>query len=206
MAGTAQMRLWSPGFNFQTATCPADTTSRSRRALRASFAINIPPSPIRGRRECRAPGAPAASCAKVESTRVRNHGHTGSPGIPRAMVLTVSFALSPVIGLFCHRRPQETCLRSLLLKNLTPSSRRQDHTTLPSARGALVFGAASRPPHPASTSVTIAKRPSLGAGPNRDIPVSTWPSSEIRKIRNYSGVPLVREKGADHDLIRLEDP
>jgi hypothetical protein len=26
-----------------------------------------------------------------------------SPGIPRAMVLTVSFALSPVTGLFCHR-------------------------------------------------------------------------------------------------------
>ena len=49
-----------------------------------------------------APIAPAASCAKVESTRVRNHGHTGSPGIPRAMVLTVSFVLSPVTGLFCH--------------------------------------------------------------------------------------------------------
>jgi hypothetical protein len=26
------------------------------------------------------------------------------PGIPRAMVLTVSFALSPVTGLVCHRR------------------------------------------------------------------------------------------------------
>jgi hypothetical protein len=29
-----------------------------------------------------------------------------TPGIPRAMVLTVSFALSSVIGLFCHRRQQ----------------------------------------------------------------------------------------------------
>ena len=27
-----------------------------------------------------------------------------SPGIPRAMVLTVSFVLSPVTGLSCHRR------------------------------------------------------------------------------------------------------
>jgi hypothetical protein len=27
-------------------------------------------------------------------------------GIPRTMVLTVSFALSPVIGLSCHRRQQ----------------------------------------------------------------------------------------------------
>jgi hypothetical protein len=25
------------------------------------------------------------------------------------MVLTVSFALSPVIGLCCHRHPQEAC-------------------------------------------------------------------------------------------------
>ena len=29
-----------------------------------------------------------------------------TPGIPRAMVLTVSFGLSPVTGLFCHRRLQ----------------------------------------------------------------------------------------------------
>jgi hypothetical protein len=28
-----------------------------------------------------------------------------TPGIPRAMVLTVSSALSPVIGLSCHRHP-----------------------------------------------------------------------------------------------------
>jgi hypothetical protein len=27
-----------------------------------------------------------------------------SPGIPRAMVLTVSFVISSVTGLFCHRR------------------------------------------------------------------------------------------------------
>jgi hypothetical protein len=33
-----------------------------------------------------------------------HHGHTGTPGIPYAMVLTVSFGLSSVIGLFCHRR------------------------------------------------------------------------------------------------------
>jgi hypothetical protein len=33
-----------------------------------------------------------------------------SPGIPRAMVLTVSFVLSPVTGLVCHRRLQ-SCLR-----------------------------------------------------------------------------------------------
>jgi hypothetical protein len=43
--------------------------------------------------------------------RVQNKKHTSivttvtpeSPGIPYAMVLTVSFVLSPVIGLSCHR-------------------------------------------------------------------------------------------------------
>jgi hypothetical protein len=40
----------------------------------------------------------------VESTRVSHHGFAGTPGIPYAMVLTVSFVLSPVIGLVCHRR------------------------------------------------------------------------------------------------------
>src|SRR5882672_3774994 len=59
----------------------------------------------RGRGERRMPVAPAASCAlcigrKHTSRRVpRNH-----PAFPHAMVLTVSFVLSPAIGLFCHRR------------------------------------------------------------------------------------------------------
>ena len=55
---------------------------------------------IRGRRECRALDAPAASHAKIkEAYEHSHHGHTGTPGIPHAMVLTVSFVLSPVIGL-----------------------------------------------------------------------------------------------------------
>ena len=38
----------------------------------------------------------------VERTRV-SQVTPESPGIPRAMVLTVSFELSPVTGLVCHR-------------------------------------------------------------------------------------------------------
>jgi hypothetical protein len=38
-----------------------------------------------------------------KSTGVSNQGHTASTGIPCAMVLTVSFVLFPVTGLFCHR-------------------------------------------------------------------------------------------------------
>jgi hypothetical protein len=47
--------------------------------------------------------------------RVENKNHTSvvttvtpdKPGIPRAMVLTVSFGLSSVTGLVCHRRQAE---------------------------------------------------------------------------------------------------
>jgi hypothetical protein len=47
------------------------------------------------------------------------------------MVLTVSFVIFPVIGLCCHRR-----LR-ILPADLTPASRRQNHTTSPSASRAV---------------------------------------------------------------------
>jgi hypothetical protein len=44
---------------------------------------------------------PGARCTRsracsVESMRVSHHRFTGTPGLPCAMVLTVSFALSPV--------------------------------------------------------------------------------------------------------------
>jgi hypothetical protein len=45
---------------------------------------------------------------------------------------------------------------------LTPASRRQDHTTLPSAIAPFVKGALSVHRIPFPTSVTIAKRPSVG--------------------------------------------
>jgi hypothetical protein len=69
--------------------------------------------------------------------------------------------------------------------NLTPASGRQDHTTSPSATMAFVScriaSTASR-----LTSVTIAKRPSVGTGPSRNTPASTSPSSQFRKFRNRS--------------------
>ena len=95
-------------FQFSNSRCCKHSFAISPR-VSLEFCVHVPPSEIRGRREYRAPEAPAASHAKVESTRVSHHGHTGSPGIPRAMVLTGSFALSPVTGLSCHRRPQEAC-------------------------------------------------------------------------------------------------
>ncbi|MGX9432216.1 hypothetical protein ACWKUA_43035, partial [Bradyrhizobium sp. LeoA1S1] len=48
--------------------------------------------------------------------------------------VTVSFVLSSVTGLFCHRHPRQL----LLLASLAPASGRQDHTTSPSAMFVLV--------------------------------------------------------------------
>jgi hypothetical protein len=114
-------------------------------------------SPRRGRGECRVPVAPAASCAKCRKhTSVVTTSSPEHPAFPHAMVLTAYFALSPVIGLVCHRRLADT------LRDLTPASRRQDHTTSPSASQAHLVkcAAASTASRPAS--VTIAIRPSSG--------------------------------------------
>ena len=56
----------------------------------------------------RAQGMPDARCTggrcAARSTRVSNHRYTASAGIPCAVVLTVSFVLSSVTMLGCHRR------------------------------------------------------------------------------------------------------
>ncbi len=67
---------------------------------------------IRGRRECRAPDAPAAACVVVESTRVSHHGHTGNTRHSPRNGFTAYSALSPGTGLSCPRRRQ-SCLRRL---------------------------------------------------------------------------------------------
>ena len=78
------------------------------------------------------------------------------------MVLTVSFVLSPAIGLLSPSS-------ALLLADLTPASRRQNHTTSPStpSAGRLTALSASTASRPAS--VTIAKRPSVGRDGERYI-------------------------------------
>jgi hypothetical protein len=82
------------------------------------------------------PGARRArSLARsVKNTRVSHYGHAGSPGIPRAMVLTVSFVLFPVTGLCCHRHRRDA---ASVFADLTPASGRQNHTTSPSASSAV---------------------------------------------------------------------
>src|ERR1700676_2147193 len=61
---------------------------------------------------------PGARCARSLVCEIKKHTSIvttvtpETPGIPRAMVLTVSFALSSVTGLVCHRR-QRSFLRQL---------------------------------------------------------------------------------------------
>src|SRR3954447_22249427 len=84
--------------------------------------------------------APAASHANKKAYELVTTGKPDDPAFPHAVVLTVSFVISPVIGLFV------TVV--LLAQNLTPASRRQDHTTSPSAFSTVRQRRRSRPSHP----------------------------------------------------------
>ena len=82
-----------------------------RREVRPGRCRNLVPRKERGRRESRVPNAPAASRAKVKSTRVSRYRFTGNiPAFP-AQWFTAYGALSPVNGLFCHRRLRVTTRR-----------------------------------------------------------------------------------------------
>src|ERR1035437_4973718 len=144
--------------------------------------MNSSPPELRGRRECRAPDAPAASRG-VKNTRVSHHGHTGNTRhSPRNGLRLTS--RSP-------RRPGSfaTVIRETAFANLTPASGCQDHTTSPSASArssaALSASTTSRP-----ASVTTAKRPSVGrdgGGYRTDL--------GVRKIR------IFLQKGLDRGAI-----
>jgi hypothetical protein len=89
--------------------------------------------------------APAVRVQKVVSTRQSPQVQPPT-GIPRAMVLTVSFVLFLVTGLCCHHRRcdakhRHQCNAARIVTNLTPASGRQNHTTSPSASVRLVLRA-----------------------------------------------------------------
>src|ERR1700722_12642270 len=81
------------------------------------------------------------------------------------MVLTAYFALSPVIGFLV------TVASRNFPRSLTPASRRQDHTTSPSAVGAIRLWCHRIHRIPCPTFVTIAKRPFVWAGMAKDMQV-----------------------------------
>src|SRR6202047_4006154 len=93
---------------FQTARLHRHTPAISPRDPR-EFCLEVP-SPG----DQRAQGMPGAKCARSLACEMKKHTSVvttvtpETPGIPRAMVLTVSFVLSPVTGLSCHRRLADT--------------------------------------------------------------------------------------------------
>jgi len=112
------------------------------------FCLQLRPS-----KKQRAQGKPGARCTHSLACKMKKHtsvvttGSPEKPGLPCAMVLTVSFALSLVTGLICHHRQ-----RKISSANLTPASGRQDHTTSPSAKtpssAQRLRSPLLRPPHP----------------------------------------------------------
>src|SRR5258708_38912390 len=94
-------RFAHPGYDHE------HTLSFSRQAL-SEACKSFTPRKKRGRREDRVHAAPAVSCANAHKENA--HEHTGSAEAVRPSLrngFTAYFVLSPVIGLSCHRRPQE---------------------------------------------------------------------------------------------------
>src|SRR4030088_1958420 len=111
-----------------------ESTSSRRdcaRALRFSFALRQAEGAGKTGRRL----APAVSCANAQKENA--HEHTGVAETSRPSLrngFTALLRALPGERLSCHRRPREV----LLLTNLTPAPRRQDHTASPSASTAFV--------------------------------------------------------------------
>jgi hypothetical protein len=150
---------------------PGEGKSRARSQLKhtSAFSRRNPPefcnshlALFRGRRECRAPGAPAAARVVVVNTRVSHHGHTGNARHSPRNGFTTYFVLSPVIGLSCHRH-RRNCFHQLNAS--VEASGPHDF--------AVCFSAIRQRRYsihriPAPTSVTIAIRPSGGQEQRRN--------------------------------------
>jgi hypothetical protein len=108
---------------------------------------------------------PGAWCARsracsVVNTRVSHHGHTGNARHSPRNGFTTYFVLSPVIGLYCHRR---SASHPAKLDTSVEASGPHDFAVRFSA---IRQRRTQRPSHPVPTSVTIAIRPSVGRDGN----------------------------------------
>ena len=114
------------------------THTRSRDTMRPSCCIMLPQTKRAGRpsRE----GAGKTGCtlhprSRVQRCASRNaHEHTGSAEAIRPSLrngFTAYFVLSLATGLFCHHRQRDAKNTPGIIANLTPATRRQDHTTSP---------------------------------------------------------------------------
>jgi hypothetical protein len=173
----------------QAMTANRDKHPPSRGAIRPSCA-RTSSLENRGRRECRAPDAPAASCAKVESTRVRNHRLTGNTrhslrngfnGLLRALPGD-EFLLSPssTDKGFVQARSGRRNLRGLNISNGC-----QDHTTSPSAKALFVRALGDR-------SQVLSTHPAIPVAR----PTLPRPPHPVPYVRDDRDTPLVSAKSA----------
>jgi len=137
---------------FQT-TSFADTASRSRRA----YARVLPERPALELEGAGNAGRPPRPQPRVQNKKAHEHSHHGHTGITRhslrngfngflrALPGDRAF-LSPSSADMVLSEPGRADLTSA---DLTPASRRQDHTTSPSASAPFVRKRYQRPPHPA---------------------------------------------------------
>ena len=136
---------------------PLDTHPLSHGAMHLSLSTNFVP-PNRGRRESRVSDAPAAARVVVVARALVTTSSPETSGFPRAMGLTAYFVLSPVTGLFCHRRLADTSAR--LDTSVGVSGPHDFAVRFSTVRQRRIH--VHRIPH--STSVTTAKRPSYERG------------------------------------------
>ena len=151
---------------------------------------------------------------RINKAYERSHcGYAGIPGIPRASGFTVSFVLFPGTGLSCPRRQHDAKHRRQLSASVGAPEPR-DFAVRKPHRSSL--GLVSRPPHPASTSVTIAIRPSfvrrdgngymadLGEGKSEKFPAKDWTTTQISEPGRRS-LARCRENpnGLDLDGLRV---
>src|SRR5580658_4018181 len=108
---------------------------------------------------------------KINHTSIVTTGPPESPGIPARNGFNGFLRALPGDRACSPPSPVK-----LLFTNLTPASGRQDHTTSPSARSALVSSAAYVHRIPCPTFVTIAKRPFVWAGmaADREVICAKW--------------------------------
>jgi hypothetical protein len=130
----ALARHKSHKLKFQSAAVRRHSFAISPNAFFARYSfISRPPN--RGRRECRAPDAPAVSCAMVVVERTRAYrSHRNHPALPAQWFYGLYRVLPGAPGVLATVAPE----RLSLPRNLTPASGCQDHTILPYASGALV--------------------------------------------------------------------
>jgi len=141
----------------QAMTPEQDMHPHSRRARCARALRQLPPSLRK-----RAQGKPGARCTRglvcKLHKKMRTRAYRSSGGIPAfpARWFYGFFRALPGERLCCHRRRRDTPA------SLTPASRRQDHTTSPSASACARQSQLSRPPHPTRAFVTCATPLSSG--------------------------------------------